>query len=130
MRIGSSQERPSSFDAPEAVFRLGTIVAEIWQDWLQTMSQVAYQTHRACEFLAENGGQSIAQFRPLGSASSRGRSERTTGPIDIHRLRQCLQSMDPDQASQVVHAVQMMEAMETMLKGQRSRPNDAEGSAW
>src|SRR5262249_30087848 len=117
-------------DAPEAVFRVGTIVAEIWQDWLQTMSQVAYQTHRACELLAENGEQSIAQFRPLASASSRGSSERTTGPVDIDRLRQCLQSMDPDQASQVVHAVQMMEAMETMLKGQRSRPNDAEGSAW
>jgi len=130
MRTGNSHQRPPSFDAPDAAFRMGTLFAEIWQDWLQTISQMAYQTHRACELLAENGGQPIAQLRPFGFAPSRGHSERTTGPIDIDRLRQCLQSMDPDQASQIVHAVQMMEATEAMLKGQQSRANDAEGAAW
>jgi len=130
MRTSSFRERVSNNDAPDALFRVATMVTEIWKDWFHTVSQVAYQTHRACEFLAENGEQSIAQFGPFGFLSPRGRSDKTNGRIDIDQLRQCLQSMDPAQASKVVHAVQMMEATEAMLKRQQSGANDAERAAW
>jgi hypothetical protein len=48
----------------------------------------------------------------------------------MDRLKQCLQSMEPTQAARVIHAVHMMHAMETMLKRQRSRANEGEGTAW
>ena len=55
---------------------------------------------------------------------SRGPSEGPNGSIDMDKLKQCLQSMDPMQAARVMHAVQMMQAMEAMLKdedGARAR---------
>jgi hypothetical protein len=51
----NAQARPSDFDASEASLRFRMMFAELWHDWFEAMSEVAYQTHRACEFLAENG---------------------------------------------------------------------------
>jgi hypothetical protein len=121
---------PSSSDAPESGHRIGAMVAEIWQDWFEAMSEVAYQTHRACEFFIENGGPSSGRYGPFDFRSWRGAFEGSSGSIDIEKLKQCLQPMDPMQAAQVVHAVQMMQAMETMLKRQRSRAAEAGQTPW
>jgi hypothetical protein len=127
----SDNEQPhwSSSENPESSPRVGMML-ELWHDWFEVMSQVAYQTHRACEFLAESGGPSNAQYSPFDFPASRSPSERTNGSIDMDKLKQCLQSMDPMQAARVLHAVQTMQAMEAMLKRRRSRANEAEGAAW
>jgi len=125
-----AQPHPSSFDTPESNLRFGMMLAELWHDWFETMSQVAYQTHRACEFFVENGGPLNGQFGPFDSRPSRGPSEGPNGSIDMDKLKQCLQSMDPTQAARVMHAVQTMQVMEAMLKRRSSRADDAEGTAW
>jgi len=126
----SEYAQPHPSDAAESGPRLRTMLAEIWHDWFEAMSEVALQTHRACEFLAENGGPSSGQYGPFDSRHSRSPSEGPNGSIDMEKLKQCLQSMDPMQAARVMHAVQTMQAMEAMLKGRRSRANEAEGDAW
>jgi hypothetical protein len=125
----NAQPHPSNSDMFEPRLRLG-MLGELWQDWFETLSQVAYQTHRACEFLAQNGAVSNGRFGPFDFRSLRHPSAAPNGSIDTDKLRQCLQSMDPAQAAQVVHAVQMMQAMEAMLAARRSRANEAEGPAW
>jgi hypothetical protein len=37
-------------DAPEFKHRLGTVFVELWHDWFEALSEVAYQTHRAWIF--------------------------------------------------------------------------------
>jgi hypothetical protein len=124
-----AQPHPSNSDMFEPRLRFG-MLGELWQDWFETLSQVAYQTHRACEFLASNGTISNGRVGPFDFRSLRHPSTAANGSIDMDKLRQCLQSMDPAQAAQVVHAVQMMQAMEAMLAARRSRANEAEGPAW
>src|ERR1700730_308710 len=119
---------PFGSDTPESKLRLGMMVSELWHDWLETMSQIAYQTHRACEFLAETGGPSNGPFGPFDPRSSRGPSEWSDGSVDMDKLKQCLQSMDPTQAARVMHAVQTMQTMEAILKGRSSHANGAEGT--
>src|SRR5712675_468245 len=121
MFYDSPHPHQSSFDTHESLLRFGMRFAELWHEWFDTMSQVAYQTHRACEFLAENGGPANGQYGPFDSQFSHGPSEWPGGSIDMDKLKQCLQSMDPAQAAQVMHAVQTMQAMEAILKGRRSR---------
>jgi hypothetical protein len=125
----NAHPHPSNSDMFEPRLRFG-MLGELWQDWFETLSQVAYQTHRACEFLAENGTVSNGRFGPFDFRSLRRPSGASNGSIDMDKLRECLQPMDPAQADQVVHAVQMMQAMEAMLAGRRSRANAAEGPAW
>src|SRR5687768_7636800 len=129
MFSGNARSHPSDSDAPESSPHVGMVLAELWHDWFEAMSQVAYQTHRACEFLAENGTRSNGQYGPFDSGPSRSPSEGPDGSIDMDKLKQCLQSMDPMQAARVMHAVQTMQAMEAMLRGRR-RANEAEGAAW
>jgi hypothetical protein len=121
---------PSSSDSPEARLRFGMMLAELWHDWFETMSQVAYQTHRACEYFVQNAGPSSGRYGPFDSRPSRGPSEEPNGSIDMDQLKQCLQSMNPMQAARVMHAVQTMQAMEAMLNRRRSRANEAEGAPW
>jgi hypothetical protein len=125
----NAHPHPSNSDMFEPRLRFG-MLGELWQDWFETLSQVAYQTHRACEFLAENGAVSNGRFGPFDFRSLRRPSGASNGSINMDKLRECLQPMDPAQADQVVHAVQMMQAMEAMLAGRRSRANAAEGPAW
>jgi hypothetical protein len=120
---------PWSSETPESKHRLRMMLTEIWHEWFGTMSQVAYQAHRACEFLAENGSPSSGPFAGFDSRS-RGPAGWPTGPVDMDKLKQCLQSMDPEQASSVMNAVQTMQAMEAMLKAYRSRANEPEGAPW
>ena len=126
----NAQPHWSSSDTPESRLRLGMMVTELWHDWFEVMSQVAYQTHRACEFLAENGAPSTAQYGPFDLRSPGSPAGGMNGSIDLEKLKQCLQSMDPMQAARVMHAVRMMEAMDAMLKRQRSRADETEGAAW
>jgi hypothetical protein len=112
------------------------MLAELWHDWFEAMSEVAYQTHRACEFFVQHGGSPNGQhgrfdFRePFNFRASRSPYEGPNGSIDMDKLKECLESMDPMQAARVTHAVQMMQAMEAMLKRRRSRANQAEEAAW
>jgi hypothetical protein len=130
--------RPHSPDAdiPESGIRFAMMFAELWHDWLEAMSEVAYQTHRACEFFAQNGASAKGQYGPFNFReafdfrASPSDHERPNGSIDMDKLKESLQSMDSIEAARVMHAVQMMQAMEAMLRRRRSRANQAEGDAW
>jgi hypothetical protein len=109
------------------------MLAELWHDWFEAMSEVAYQTHRACEFFVQHGGSPNGRFdfrEPFDFRASRSPYEGPNGSIDIDKLKECLQSLDSIQAARVMHAVQTMQAMEAMLKRRRSRANQAEEAAW
>jgi hypothetical protein len=126
MFFDHAQPRPSSSDASfETNPSLGVMFTELWHDWFEVMSQVAYQTHRACEFLAVSGAPLSGRLDswPIWS-------DGQADAIDIESLKQCLQQMDPKQAARVVHAVQMLQAMENMLRAKRSRPHEAQEAAW
>jgi hypothetical protein len=127
MFYDTAQSHPSNSTIPSPHFGM---LAELWHDWFDTLAQVAYQTHRACEFLAENGGLANGRFGPFDFRSPQATSEVPSGSVDMDKLKQCLQSMDPMQTARVMHAVQTMQAMETMLKGQKSRANEPERAAW
>jgi hypothetical protein len=120
----------SSSDTRESRLRFGMMLAELWHDWFETMSQVAYQTHKACEFFAESGGSAKGPFEGFDPRIWRTSADGSDGSIDMEKLKQCLTAMDPMQAARVVHAVQMMQAMETMLKRKRSRAGEADGAPW
>ena len=119
MFFDSAHPHQSSSDTHESRLRFGMMLAELWHEWFDTMSQVAYQTHRACEFLAENGGPSNGQYGPFDFRAL-APIVRRVGRLDRHgQLRQCLHAMDPAQAARVIHAVQTMQAMEAMLKAKK-----------
>jgi len=120
----------SDSDTPESGLRFGMMLAEIWHDWFEAMSEVAYRTHRACEFIAENGGPPAGRFGPFDFRGPRGSFEETDSSIDMDKLKQCLQSMEPMQAARVMHAVQMMQAVEAMARRRRSRRDEAEEAPW
>ena len=131
MFYDSAHPHQSRFDTHESRLRFGMRFAELWHEWFDTMSQVAYQTHRACEFLAENGGPSNGQYGPFDFRASHNPSDGSSdGSVDMDKLRHCLHEMDPAQAARVIHAVQTMQAMEAMLKRRRSRASGAEEPAW
>jgi hypothetical protein len=115
-------------DTPELGPRFRVMLAEFWHDWLEAISDVAYQTHRACEFLSENSYPSNLRHGPF-DRYWRSQSEGANSSIDMKKLEECLQSMDSMQAARVIHAVQMMQAMEAMLQRRRSRANREE-AAW
>jgi hypothetical protein len=123
MFYDNARQHPSSSDTHDSSARVDMVLAEFWHDWFEVLSQVAYETHRACEFLAENGGRS-------SRGPSGGPSEGLNGSIDMDKLKDCLRPMEPVQATQVMHAVRMMQAMEAMLKRQRSRTGEVEEAAW
>jgi hypothetical protein len=117
-------------DAPEFKHRLGTVFVELWHDWFEALSEVAYQTHRAWDFLAENDGPLNSRRGFFGSRFSRGPFEGMNGSIDMDKLKECLQSMDPMEAARVMHAVQLVQAMEAMLRRRRSRAKGDDGAPW
>lgn len=136
MFFDDARPHPSDADIPESGIRFAMMFGELWHDWLEAMSEVAYQTHRACEFFAQNGASSKGQhghfnFREAfdfrASPSEHG---GPNGSIDMEKLRESLQSMDSMQAARVMHAVQMMQTMEAILRRRRSRASQAEGDAW
>ena len=124
------QQHPPSGFIPESTLHFGMKLAKLWGDWFETMSQVAYQTHRTCEFLVRNGAPSNEQYGAFDSRSWRSPPPRANDTIDMEKLKQCLQSMDSMQSARVIYAVQTMQVMEAMMKGQGSRANEAEEDAW
>ena len=136
MFFDDARTHSSDADIPESGIRFAMMFGELWHDWLEAMSEVAYQTHRACEFFAQNGASSKGQRGPFNFREAfdfRASPSDDGGPnssIDMDKLRECLQSMDSTQAARVMHAVQMMQVMEDILRRRRSRANQAEGSAW
>jgi len=126
----SEYAHPSEADTPESSLRFGIMFAELWHDWFEAMSELAYRTHRACEFVAESGGPPNGRYRPFDFGPLHGPSEGLDNSVDMDRLKQCLQSMDPMQAARVMHAVQIMQAMEGMARRRRSRARAGEGAAW
>ena len=113
---------------PESNLRFGMMLAELWHDWFEAVSEVAYQTHRACELFIQKGAASDRQSGPFDFRSAP--RDGATDSIDMTQLKQCLQSMDPMQAARVMHAVQMMEGMEAMLKRRKARAREAEKADW
>jgi hypothetical protein len=130
MFSGSARPFPSDFDGSESGLRLGMMVAELWNDWFEAISEVAYQTHRACEFFIENGDPLNDRFERFDFRRSHRPFEGLNGAIDIEKLKQCLQTMEPMQAARVIHAVQMMQALEAMLKRRRARSSETEDTPW
>ena len=133
MFFDDARQHPSESDIPESGIRFAMMLSELWHDWFEAMSEVAYQTHRACELFVQHGDGQHGRFnfRELFDfRASRSPYEGPNGSIDVDKLKECLQSMDPMQAARVMHAVQMMQAMEAMLKRRRSRMNQAEETAW
>jgi hypothetical protein len=124
------QPPPPTSYIPASSLRFGMRLTELWHDWFETMSQVTYQTHRACEFLVQNAAASNGQHGPFDLRSWRDPSQGPNGSIDMDKLKQCLQSMDSTQAARVMYAVQAMQVVEDMLKRQRSHANEPEGTAW
>ncbi|SRR6266568_2829539 len=124
------RSHPSSSDTPEAGLRFGMMLAEIWHDWFEAMSEVAYQTHKACEVFIDNGGPSYRRYGPFDFRSSANPFEDPNGSIDMDKLKECLRALDPIQAARVMHAVQMIQAMESMLRRRRSRTNEPQENAW
>jgi hypothetical protein len=129
MFADNGQPHSSASDTPESAHRVGIMLAELWHEWFGAMSQVAYQTHRACEFMAANGGPPIGGVGPFDFLSGRSPFEGHRGPVDMEKLKECLRPLEPTQAARVIHAVQMMQAMEVMLSKRRSRA-EQEGAAW
>jgi hypothetical protein len=136
MFFDDAQQHPSESDTSESGIRFAMMLAELWHDWFEAISEVAYRTHRACEFFVRHGGSPNGQqgrfsfHEPFDFRGSRSPYEGPTGSIDMDKLKDCLQSMDPIQAARVMHAVQTMQAMEAMLKRRRARANQAEEAAW
>jgi hypothetical protein len=49
-----AQLHSSPFYPSESKLRFRMMLVELlWREWFETMSQVAYQTHRACEFFVQ-----------------------------------------------------------------------------
>jgi hypothetical protein len=136
MFFDDARSHSSDADIPESGLRFAMMLGELWHDWLEAMSEVAYQTHRACEFFAQNGASSKGQhehfnFREaFDFRASPNYHGEPNGSIDMDKLRESLQSMDSMQAARVMHAVQMMQTMEAILRRRRSRASQAEGDAW
>ena len=124
------QPHPSSSESSKSNLGLRMMVAEFLHDWFEIMSQVAYQTHRACEFFVANESPLSRHQGRFGPRSWNGLFGESSSSIDMEKLKECLRPMEPTQAAQVVHAVQTMHAMEAMLRRYRSRVDETEGAAW
>jgi hypothetical protein len=130
MFFDHEQPYSSNSDTPESSLRFAMMLAELWHDWFTAMSRVSYQTHRLCEFFIEHGAPPSESHRTFEHGSWRAPSEGPDGSVDIDKLKQCLQSMDPMHAAKIIHAVQMMQAAEAMMRKGRSRADEAEETAW
>jgi hypothetical protein len=117
-------------DAQDSNLHFGMMIGELWHDWFEAASELAYRTHRACEFLAENDVMSNGRYSSFNARPPRGPFAGRDNSIDLEKLEQCLQSMDADQAARVMHAVQFMQAMEAMAARRKRRANEEEAAPW
>src|SRR5438552_8043023 len=100
----------SDSDTPESGIRFAMVLAELWHDWFEAMSEVAYQTHRACEFFVQHGGSPNGQhgrfyFREhFDFRTSRTPYEWPNGSIDMDKLKECLQRLESMQPWRALNA--------------------------
>jgi len=112
------QNGSPSFDA---ILRMATAQADLMHQILLKAAEVADHTRKACQAFAEQGGAAYAPFgstAPFAAPGSPG-TARPGAPVDMERLKQLLQAMDPVQAAQVMHAVQVVQAMDSAHRRQQ-----------
>ena len=106
------------FDA----MRFAATRADFWYHWFEALAQIAHQAANAC--LAMDGWHHGHHMHP--GPIHPGDAEAS---VDTAKLKEALQSIDAKQAAMVMHAVQSMQAMENMRRGQN--PASAEsGHNW
>jgi hypothetical protein len=136
------QNASPSFDP---ILRMAMAQADVMHQMLLKAAEVLDEVRKACQAFAEHGGAayapfgSTAAFSTAGSPSTPGSPPtpgspstpgspgmaRPVGPVDMEKLKQSLQTMDPIQAAQVLHAVHVVQAMDGAHRRQQ-----AAGSGW
>jgi hypothetical protein len=118
----------------DPMLRSAITAAEFWCHWFETMAEMARQARQACQLFTDAGmarpEQHGAPATAAPWAAARPDGTRPDDSVDLKQLRESLKSMDPRQAAQVLHAVQMVQAMDRMQQRQRSRPNGATAGIW
>lgn len=118
-----------SANAPfDASLQIAMTQADVMHQTLLKAAEMVDHARNACRAFAEHGGVAYAPVGPTPPFSMPGSSgpARPGGSVDMERLRQSLQTMDPTQAAQVLHAVQVVQAMDASYRRQRG----ADSSAW
>jgi hypothetical protein len=106
----------------DVILRMATAQADLMHQMFLKAAEVADHTRKACQAFAEQAGPAYAPFgsspgfAPPGSPGN----ARPGAPVDLEKLRQSLQTMDPVQAAQVMHAVQVVQAMEGARRRQQA----------
>jgi hypothetical protein len=113
---------------PGSVLRGNIAMADFWYRWFEAMAQMAYQARQAYQLFLDNGG---ATHGPYSHAPPPARpTPRTDGSVDIDKLAELLSPLDPMEADQVLHAVQMLQAMDVLQRRRRSRANGRPVGEW
>jgi len=130
MASDHAQPHPPGSDTRESKRRIGIMLAEFWQEWFEAMSEVAYETHKACEYFARTGASANEAPAPFDFRPSDMPFDLSGDSVDVDKLKQCLQPLDTAQATRVIFAVQAMQAMEAMLQKRRSQVDESEDTSW
>jgi hypothetical protein len=106
----------------DAILRTATAQADLMHQILLKAAEVVDHTRKACQAFAEQSGAACA---PLGSTAAFATpgspgTARPGAPVDMEKLKQSLQTMDPVQAAQVLHAVQVVQAMDSAHRRQQA----------
>jgi hypothetical protein len=106
----------------DAILRMATAQADLMYQMLLKAAEVADHTRKACQAFAEQGGMAYAPFGWNAAFATPGSSATAHpgAPVDMEKLRQSLQTMDPVQAAQVMHAVQVVQAMDDARRRQQA----------
>nr|UXE44361.1 hypothetical protein Hi04_10k_c209_00023 [uncultured bacterium] len=106
----------------DAMLRMATAQADLMHQMLLKAAEVADHTRKACQAFAEQGGMAYAPFGSNAAFATPGSSAtaRPGAPVDMDKLRQSLQTMDPVQAAQVIHAVQVVQVMDDARRRQQA----------
>lgn len=112
----------------EAILRMMMAQADIMHQMLLKAAEVVDHARKACQAFAEQSGTAYTPFGSATAFSTPGSpgTARPGGHVDIETLKQSLRTMDPVQAAQVLHAVQVMQAMD----GVHRRQHAAGPSGW
>jgi hypothetical protein len=136
------QNASPSFDP---ILRMAMAQADVMHQMLLKAAEVVDHTRKAYQAFTEHGAAAYAPFGSTaafstpgwpstpGSPSAPGSPStpgspgmaRPVGPIDMEKLKQSLQTMEPVQAAQVLHAVHVVQAMDVAHRRQQ-----ASGSGW
>jgi len=118
------QNASPSFDP---MLRMAMAQADVMHQMLLKAAEVLDEIRNACQAFAEHGGAAYAPFSSTAAFSTAGSPgmARPVGPVDMEKLKQSLQTMDPIQAAQVLHAVHIVQAMDGAHRRQQ-----AAGSGW